>query len=97
MKKDKKNKTSFIFFISILLSLGFLIINIISNFIEIKKIDNVKQEKIKEYNSIIKENDRLQSILNGDRKEYMEQIAREELGYAAPNEKIFYDITPGAR
>jgi cell division protein FtsB len=96
LKQGKKNKTSFIFIIGMLLLLGFFMINIVSNSIEIKKINDIKQEKNNEYNSIIDENDRLQGILDGDRKEYMERIARDQFGYAGPGEKIFYDITPGS-
>ena len=51
-----------------------------------KKSANVKKRK-----------NRLQAIVDSDDKgAYMEQVAREKLGFVMPNEKVFYDITPGA-
>lgn len=38
------------------------------------------------------ENDEMSRILaNGGEKEYIERIAREKLGYAAPGERVFVD------
>ena len=40
--------------------------------------------------------DRLQAIVDSeDKSDYMEQIAREKLGFVMPGEKVFYDVTPG--
>ena len=38
------------------------------------------------------ENDELVRILNGGEAEYIERIAREKLGYAAVDERVFEDI-----
>ena len=38
------------------------------------------------------ENDELIRILNGGEEEYIERIAREKLGYAAVDERVYEDI-----
>ena len=38
------------------------------------------------------ENDELVRILNGGEAEYIERIAREKLGYAAVDERVFEDV-----
>ena len=44
----------------------------------------------------VEENERLQAIVDSeDKSEYLEKIAREKLGFIKPNEKVFYDVTPG--
>lgn len=44
----------------------------------------------------VAKNDRLQSIVDSDDKsDYIEQVAREKLGFVLPGEKVFYDVTPG--
>lgn len=58
-----------------------------------------KEEKLVElnayYDSVVVKNDELSYLLNdADEKELFEQLARSH-GYAYPDEKIYYDITPG--
>ena len=31
----------------------------------------------------------------GSQEDYIERVAREKLGYVMPDEKVYYDITPG--
>lgn len=38
-------------------------------------------------------NEEMQRILSGDSDEVTEWIARDSYGYAAPNERVFYDIS----
>jgi cell division protein DivIC len=38
-------------------------------------------------------NDEMERILSGDSDEVTEWIARDSYGYAAPNERVFYDIS----
>ena len=48
------------------------------------------------YEEQVEENERLQAIVDSeDKSEYLEKIAREKLGFIKPNEKVFYDVTPG--
>ncbi len=56
--------------------------------------------KRREYNSLIDQRDRLTVVMNEtkvmleleDEGVYIEQVARERLGYAMPGEIVFYDI-----
>ena len=62
------------------------------------QIDNYKQRKqLMAINQKIEEqmleNDELLRIVgNSDESDYIEQIAREKLGYAAPGERVFVDV-----
>ena len=48
------------------------------------------------YEQQLEQNDRLQAIVDSeDKSDYIEQIAREKLGFVMPGEKVFYDVTPG--
>jgi cell division protein FtsB len=51
----------------------------------------------KSFETAVAENEQLKEIVESDDKsEYIEQVAREQLGFGMPNEKVFYDVTPGA-
>ncbi len=95
-KKKKKQTKSFILTLSLVLLVGYFVITIIGLQLEIKEREEVKEQLDAEYEQILLENERLQAIVdNEDKGEYMEQIARDQLGFVMPTEKVFYDITPG--
>lgn len=97
--KAKKHvqKRSFILTLALVLVVGYFIITIIGLQVEIRDRKEVKEQLDAEYEQIIADNNRLQSIVDSeDKGAYMEQVAREKLGFVMPNEKVFYDITPGA-
>ena len=55
------------------------------------------EQKNVAYQQQLAENERLKSVVESeDKSEYIEQVAREKLGYVMPGEKVFYDVTPGA-
>ncbi len=95
--KKKKQTKSFILTLGLVLLVGYFVITIIGLQIEIKEREEVKEQLDSEYQQLVQENERLEAIIgNEDKGEYMEQIARDKLGFVMPNEKVFYDITPGA-
>lgn len=95
-KKPKQTK-SFILTLALVLLVGYFIITIIGLQAEIRDRKEVKEQLDAEYEQILSENERLQAIVDSeDKSEYMEQIARQKLGFVMPNEKVFFDITPGA-
>lgn len=95
--KKRKQSRSFILTLALVLLVGYFVITIIGLQIEIRDRKEVKEQLDKEYEQIITENERLQAIVDSeDKGPYMEQIAREKLGFVMPNEKVFFDITPGA-
>lgn len=95
--KNKKQSKSFILTLALVLVVGYFIITIIDLQLEIRDRKEVLEQLDNEYEQIISDNSRLQAIVdNEDKGAYMEQVAREKLGFVMPNEKVFYDITPGA-
>ena len=96
-KRKPKQKKSFILTLALVMLVGYFIITIIGLQAEIRDRKEVKEELDAQYEQILAENDRLQSIVDSeDKGSYMEQIAREKLGFVMPNEKVFFDVTPGA-
>ncbi len=44
------------------------------------------------YQQQLKENDELKMIIeNGDEADYIEKVAREQYGYAKPDERVYFD------
>ena len=92
----RKQTKSFILTLGIILLVGYFVITIIGLQLSIKERQDVLEQKNSVYEEQIEQNDRLQAIVDSDDKsEYMEQIAREKLGFIMPGEKVFYDVTPG--
>ena len=59
----------------------------------------LKEMRLKElngqYSAVLQENEALSNLLNAaDEREMFEQLARAH-GYCYPDEKIYYDVTPG--
>lgn len=95
--KKKKQSRSFILSLALVLVVGYFIITIIDLQLEIRERKEVYEQLDNEYEQIVSDNNRLQAIVdNEDKSSYYEQVAREKLGFVMPNEKVFYDITPGA-
>lgn len=93
----KKQSKSFILTLALILVFGYFVITIIDLQLEIHDRKDVLNQLDHEYQQLVTNNQRLQSIVDSDDKgDYMEQVAREQLGFVLPNEKVFYDITPGA-
>ena len=96
-KTVKKQSKSFILTLALILLVGYFVITIIGHRIEIKEKKAELEQKQQTLQEQYAENDRLKTIVDSDDKsEYIEQVAREQLGFGMPNEKVFYDVTPGA-
>ena len=92
----RKQKRSFILTLGMVLLVGYFVITIIGLQLSIKERRGELEQKTAAYEKQVEQNDRLQSIVDSeDKSEYMEQIAREKLGFVMPGEKVFYDVTPG--
>ncbi len=93
----KKQSHSFILTLGLVLLVGYFVITIIGLQLSIKESRGELEQKTAAYEEQLAQNDRLQSIVNNeDKSEYIEQVAREKLGFVMPGEKVFYDVTPGA-
>ncbi|MEG0545964.1 MAG: septum formation initiator family protein [Oscillospiraceae bacterium] len=89
-------KFSFILSLCLLLVAGYFVISLVKSNIEIKE-KNAEAENIKaQYEQQVADNARLQEVVDGgNQQEYIERVAREKLGYVMPDEKVYYNITPG--
>ena len=93
----KVQKRSFILTLGLVLLVGYFLITIVGLQAQRKEAIAELEQKEAMYEQVEAENERLESILaNEDKSEYMEQVAREKLGFVMPGEKVFYDVTPGA-
>ena len=78
---------------AVVLSLGFVVINVVSMTVEIHQ----KRVELKEINDKISElnvaNEQLRRYCSDEnRMEYIEQIAREQLDYSYSDETVFYFV-----
>lgn len=97
-RKKPRQKRSFLLTLGIILLVGYFVITIVGNFISINEGTEVLDLKNAEHKQLTEQNERSQAVIDSDdRSDYMEQVAREELGYAMADEKVFYDVTPGAQ
>lgn len=99
-REVKHNKHGFVRFLAIaavLVTAVYVIVSIISNKIAIR--DNMAKynELVEQTNSINEENERISGYLENDSNldEYIENIARERLDYANPDERIYYVVPSG--
>ena len=96
-KNRRTRKKSFILTLGLVLLIGYFVITFLSLQLSIKERRSVLEQKNVAYQQQVAENERLKSIVESeDKSEYIEQVAREKLGYVMPGEKVFYDVTPGA-
>ena len=92
----KKQSRSFILTLGLVLLVGYFVITIIGLQLSIRERKGVLEQMQSAYEQQLEQNDRLQAIVDSeDKSDYMEQIAREKLGFVMPGEKVFYDVTPG--
>jgi cell division protein FtsB len=93
--KEKQSR-SFILTLGLVLLVGYFVITIIGLQLSIRERKGVLEQMQSAYEQQLEQNDRLQAIVDSeDKSDYIEQIAREKLGFVMPGEKVFYDVTPG--
>ena len=94
MARVRKNRRSFIVvLVAVLLCASFAI----SLFTVIKEKNSIEKEinaVETELAQVNRENDSLRDKLNSDNKdEYVEEIARDQLGFVKPGERVYYDVS----
>lgn len=96
-KEEKgKAKHSFILTLLLVLAVGYFTISLIDTQLKIKEREKTAEQVSAQYEQQLAENERLQKVADGGSQEdYIERVAREKLGYVMPDEKVYYDITPG--
>ena len=94
-KSTRKFKGSFLLLAAAVLVVWCLVISFIDINIKIHQREKVLEEVSQQVVEQQDENARIQAVIDGDKSDYMEKIAREELGYGKLGEKFFYNVTPG--
>lgn len=93
--EKRRPKRSFILILGLILIIGSFTITIVGKQLEIREKKQERAQKQQVLQQQQRENDYLKSVLQSDDKSnFMEQEARKH-GYGYPNEKVFYDVTPG--
>lgn len=73
---------------------GYLVVSLIVNQVEITARRQELNEAHQQLEDRIAQNEELARVLeSGDEQELIERIARDELGYARPNERVFVEIS----
>lgn len=92
-KRKKKNALQPVFQLAFVLVLASMLLAYISNQVKLSS----KRAELETLNGQIlqqqTQNEELQRILSGDTDQIMEWVARDSYDYAAPNERIFVDVT----
>lgn len=96
-KKTKKNKrfslTRFIGKVTFLFLVVSMLVSIVSNEIEVA----AKKQELEEIEAQViaqqADNEELALLIASGETEMVERVAREEYDYAAPNERVFVDIS----
>ena len=78
----------------VLLLGGYLVVSMVLNQVEIRTKRQQLQTVEQQLETQQAQNEELQRILeSGSDQELIEQVARDKLGYAKPNERVFVDAT----
>lgn len=78
----------------VLLLGGYLVVNMVLNQVEIRTKRQQLQTVEQQLEIQQAQNEELQRILeSGSDQELIERVARDKLGYAKPNERVFVDAT----
>lgn len=89
----KKRRNSLILKIAILSFAVYIVATLIYQAVQIKESNKRLAQVKSQYAATQAENEKLEALLNESDEEFMESVAREELGYSKPNERIYVDAS----
>ncbi len=77
--------------------LGFIVFSIVSSEIEINKNEELYNQLLQQTEAIQEENDSIERYLRegANMDEYVEEIARDKLNFANPDERVYYIVPSG--
>ncbi len=91
-KKIRNRKHSIILAVSFFALVCYFVATLISLQLQVRAQENNVADLEAQYNQQIEDNKELQKLINeGNESEYIEKIAREQYGYAKPDERVYYD------
>lgn len=92
-KKEKK-RASFLTMLVIFVLLALLGVELVHIRAQIDEAETAQQELQAKLDAARQENDALSSALEkADDPEFLQELARDQLGYVTPGEKTFYDVS----
>ena len=92
-QKSKKAHKSIIFGIAVFAALAYAVVNLISMQVQIAQKSSEYEELSTRLETLKTENEQLERYSNNEyRMDYIEEIARDELDYSYPDEKIYYFV-----
>ena len=92
-KKEKK-RTSFLTMLVIFMLLALLGVELMHLRAQIAKAEEEQQALQTKLDAARQKNDALSSALEkADDPEFLQELARDQLGYVTPGEKTFYDVS----
>lgn len=92
VKKTKNRKHSIILAVLFGALVCYFVATLISLQSKVRAEEDAVDELKQSYQQQLNENAELEMIIeNGDEDAYIEKIAREQYGYAMPDERVYYD------
>ena len=92
VKNIKNKKHSVILAVLFCALVCYFVATLISLQMQVRAQENNVEELKTQYQQQLDENAELQQLIEeGNESEYIEKIAREQYGYAKPNERVYYD------
>ena len=92
-KSKKAHSRSIILGIAVFAALAYAVVNLISMQVQIAQKSSEYEELSARLETIKTENEQLERYSNREyRMDYIEEIARDELDYSYPDEKIYYFV-----
>lgn len=92
VKKMKNRKHSIILAVLFCALVCYFVATLISLQLQVHAQENDVEELKSEYQQQLDENAELQRLIDeGNESDYIEKIAREQYGYAKPDERVYYD------
>lgn len=96
MKKSGKKLNSLILMLGLIVLLGYFLITLVQLQIDIKQKENVVTSLSEQYEQQQLDNAEVKRLIEAENEaELIERIARESRGYVYPDEKVYFDVTPG--
>ena len=92
--KRKNRKHSIILGVLFCALVCYFVATLISLQVKVNAEENALDDLKTSYQQQLDENAELQMIIeNGNESDYLEKVAREQYGYAKPDERVYYDST----
>lgn len=92
VKKMKNRKHSVILAVLFCALVCYFVATLISLQMQVRAQENTVEELSLQHQQQLDENAELQRLIDeGNESDYIEKIAREQYGYAKPDERVYYD------